>query len=78
MRQQIGEPFQDVQPLRMVFADVFVLELPRAGMRDEYGIEASLDGRIDIRAGTVADHPSFGWIEAVVLDEPNIRLFVFF
>ena len=55
-----------------------VLEYPGKVVRDEDGVEAGCQGRINVRAGTVADHPRVTGLAAVVSCERKIRFVVLF
>src|SRR3989442_1900522 len=55
-----------------------VLKLPGGMVRDEDGIQARLERRIDVTAGTVADHPAVRLHDAVPVDQPGVGGHVLF
>ncbi len=58
--------------------DDLVLEHPGELVRDKYGMESGCEGRIDVRAWTVADHPGVGADTVVAGRELEIGAVVFF
>src|ERR1700737_693880 len=58
IRLQFGKSLHDQQlPGRIGSADLFVFQHPSLIMGDEHGVEAGGQRGIDVRLGTVADHP---------------------
>jgi hypothetical protein len=58
--------------------DYLMLEDPGEVVGDEYGVEASGEGGVDVRAGAVADHPGGGGLAGVVLGEAEVGVGVLF
>ena len=58
--------------------DDLVLEHPGEVVRDEDGVETCREGRVDVGAGAVADHPGVAGIAAVVDGERAVSVVVFF
>jgi hypothetical protein len=58
--------------------DNLVLEDPGEVVGDEDGVEAGAEGRVDVRAGAVADHPGGAGLAAVVGGEGAVGFGVLF
>src|SRR5882672_2375960 len=52
----------------------FVLQGPGVLMRNVYGIQADLHGRIDVASRAIADHPAVSFHNLVLVDQAAVRL----
>jgi len=58
--------------------DDLVFEDPGEVVGDEDGVQACREGRVDVGARAVPDHPGVGGFAAVVVDEVTVGVAVFF
>jgi hypothetical protein len=56
---QVGKAADDDELSRAAFHFAF-FEFPSVAMRNEDGVEANLQGGVDVAAGTIANHPGVG------------------
>src|ERR1700680_1456181 len=72
MLAQRAEIRQD-QEAAATAAPLVVLERPRGGMGNEYGVQPRLECGIDIAAGTVANHPTVRFHDMVAVYQCAVR-----
>ena len=79
MLGEIGEGgwFEEVLASGRLVDDL-VLEDPGEVVGDEDGVEARGEGRVDVGAGTVADHPGVAGFATVMSCEGEIGFVMFF
>ena len=79
MTSQIGETGQFEEVLAVGWlVDYFMLQDPGEVVGDEDGVEAGAEGRIDVGARTVADHPGGASLAAMVGGKGAVGIVVLF